>query len=145
MVRPCRSAQSSWLRAFALKPQSNQARLRPGFAPSPIPQVFLIPATALNLHKRFLKGGFLRTAVSDATRTPPEIYLPLHDGARPKQHTSVSGSVPSGRRCGRNCESSASQRSSPASRKRTAGWTRRTRHTNSLKGQDGWMNFRKTG
>jgi hypothetical protein len=35
-------------------------------APSPIPRVSLIAETPLNLHRRFLSGGFLQTAVSDA-------------------------------------------------------------------------------
>ena len=38
----------------------------------PIPRVFLTTATPLNLHKRFLTGGFLQTAVSD----PPPHDLP---------------------------------------------------------------------
>jgi hypothetical protein len=37
--------------------------------PSPIPRVFLISATPLNLHRRVLTGGFLQTAVSDAPRS----------------------------------------------------------------------------
>ena len=45
-------------------------------APSPIPRVFLITATPLNLHKRFLTGGFLQTAVSNAPRTTSGTYLP---------------------------------------------------------------------
>ena len=49
-----------------------------------------ITATPLNLHKRFLTGGFLQTAVSDAPRTPPEIDLPLTTG-RIRYSTSVSG------------------------------------------------------
>ena len=58
-----------------------------------IPKVFLITATPLNLHKRFLPGGFLQTAVSDAPRTPPEIFLPLTSG-RIRYSTSVSGQIP---------------------------------------------------
>jgi hypothetical protein len=60
-------------------------------APPPIPQVFLITATPLNLHKRFLTGSFLQTAVSDAPRMPPEIDLQLTTG-RIRYSTGVSGS-----------------------------------------------------
>jgi hypothetical protein len=77
---------SFWLRAFARKLQSNQARLRSGSLHHRFPQVFLITATPLNLHSRFLIGCFLRTAVSDPPRTPPEIYPAAPYGPRPIQH-----------------------------------------------------------
>ena len=49
-------------------------------------RVFLITATPLNLHKRFLTGGFLQTAVSNAPRTTSRTYLPSWNGTRPIQH-----------------------------------------------------------
>ena len=58
----------------------------------PIPRVSFTTETPLNLHKRFLAGGFLQTAISDTPRTPPEIYLPLHMG-RVRYSTSVSGQL----------------------------------------------------
>src|SRR5229473_5556730 len=61
--------------------------------PSPIPRVLPITTTPLNLHRRFLSGAFLQTAVSDAPRTPPEIYLPFPMG-RVRYSTSVSGQFP---------------------------------------------------
>jgi hypothetical protein len=72
---------------------ANYHRTNPAcaFALPPIPQVFLITATPLNLHKRFLlPGGFLQTSVSDALRTPPEIFLPFTSG-RIRYSTSVCG------------------------------------------------------
>jgi hypothetical protein len=42
----------------------------------------------LNLHKRFLTGGFLQTAVSDAPPHGSRIYLPLTAG-RIRYSTSV--------------------------------------------------------
>jgi hypothetical protein len=65
----------------------SQATIEPSppplrLAPSPIPRVFLITATPLNLHKRFLTGGFLQTAVSDAPPArPPEPTCLLGTGA----------------------------------------------------------------
>src|ERR1017187_3081714 len=70
-------------------------------APSPIPRVFLVTATPLNLHRCFLAGGFLQTAVSDAPRTPPEIYLQLQRG-RFRYSTTVSGYLPVGQPSDRN-------------------------------------------
>ena len=57
-----------------------------------LPGSFSSRQTPLNLHRRFLTGGFLQTAVSDAPRTSPEIYLPLHMG-RVRYSTNVSGKL----------------------------------------------------
>ena len=86
---------STKLLASSFRSQTTIEPIRPALrlAPSPIPRVFLITATPLNLHRRFLTGGFLQTAVSDAPRTPPEIYLPLHMG-RVRYSTSVSRQFP---------------------------------------------------
>ena len=53
------------IRACSIKPILSWA----WFAPPPIPEAFPINPTPLNLHKRFLTGGFLQTEVSDAPRT----------------------------------------------------------------------------
>ena len=63
---------SSFRSQTTIEPSPPALRL----APSPIPRVFLITATPLNLHKRFLTGGFLQTAVSNAPRTTSGTYLP---------------------------------------------------------------------
>jgi len=55
------------IRACSIKPILPWA----WFAPPPIPEAFPINPTPFNLHKRFLTGGFLQTAVSDAPRTTP--------------------------------------------------------------------------
>jgi hypothetical protein len=60
--------------------QSYRSGLQSGYSTTDS-RVFLISTTPLNLHRRFLTRGFLQTAVSNAPRTPPEIYLPLHMGA----------------------------------------------------------------
>lgn len=73
---------SSFRSQTTIEPSPPALRL----APSPIPRVFLITATPLNLHKRFLTSGFLQTAVSNAPRTTSRTYLPSWNGARPIQH-----------------------------------------------------------
>src|SRR5713226_6806015 len=71
------------LLAWNFRTQTTIEPIRPALrlAPPAIPQGFLITVTPLNLHKCFLTGGFLQTAVSDAPRTPPEIDLPPTTGA----------------------------------------------------------------
>jgi hypothetical protein len=81
-------APSCLSRTFARKLQSNQSRPVPRFAlsaPSPLPRVFLIAATPLNLHRAFVTSGFLQTAVSNAPRRNAGRF-PESGGARPIQH-----------------------------------------------------------
>jgi hypothetical protein len=54
------------------------------------PESFSSPSTPLNLHKRFLTGGFLQTAVSDAPRRKLQVDLESRTG-RGRYSTSVSG------------------------------------------------------
>ncbi len=59
------------LRAWNSRTQTTIEPIRPvlRFALQPIPKVFLITATPLNLHNCLPQGGFLQTAVSDAPRS----------------------------------------------------------------------------
>src|SRR5712692_2285819 len=90
VVRPC--CPPTNLLASNFRTQTTIQPIRPAlrFAPPPIPQLFLITTTPLNLHKRSLTGGFLQTAVSDAPRTPPESTCSSTTG-RIRYSTSVSG------------------------------------------------------
>ena len=87
--------------AFVAHPPSSASNLRSQttiepsptalrLAASPIPRVFLITATPLNLHKCFLIGGFLQTVDRTRPGRLQKIYLPLHMG-RLRYSTSVYG------------------------------------------------------